>query len=378
MYISDYPYLVLYAILLILSYLEFKYPNKRVFMISASLVFLFYGLRAPIVGADTLSYVMFLTGENNYYQANHETVEYGFFIYREIVKQIATSYLAVMLINAAIILLPFYCLIKKYTKYSTMVLLMFFFLGCETTYIGALRQSMSISILILGMLIYGKENITTWKKTVLVILLSICSISIHTSAIIYLFVIVVAYAIPITSKKVYYVMIVSSALLGVVLKTVSGIGLLKMYVNLGLGLTSRLDGYSTWDSYEGAGLNILLRFSIVAFTGLLIIKVKYVNNPITKIFMIGVSLFNLLYDVPMVFRIVNPMIMFGTIYYTWAIQSYYSRKNKSHFRVSYFFVIIVFLYLLQSSVKNAMFAYKYSEDQMHPHIFIFQNYKKIH
>ena len=111
----DYPYIILYIILLLLVYKYIKTKKQEYASTSLLIAFVFIAFRAPVVGADTWDYIRFLTGERNFYNADEREMEILSKGYREIICSITSSRTLVMLINSIITLSPIYFLFKKYS-----------------------------------------------------------------------------------------------------------------------------------------------------------------------------------------------------------------------------------------------------------------------
>lgn len=84
----DYPYIILYIILLLLVYKYIKTKKQEYASTSLLIAFVFIAFRAPVVGADTWDYIRFLTGERNFYNADEREMEILSKGYREIICSI--------------------------------------------------------------------------------------------------------------------------------------------------------------------------------------------------------------------------------------------------------------------------------------------------
>ena len=102
----DYPYIIFYFILLFLSYQYWVTGNQSVAKCSIVVAFVFFVLRAPVVGADTWNYVKYLTGERNFYNEDTRDLEIAFVVYREILSNLTSSRFLVMLITYSIAFYP--------------------------------------------------------------------------------------------------------------------------------------------------------------------------------------------------------------------------------------------------------------------------------
>lgn len=141
------------------QYHGLRYHNRCLFAIL--LVWgLIFGLRAYDVGNDTPMYVSFFSGETisglGSYDIDNDTTEYGFTIVVNFISRITnnpTFFLSIMSITAFVLLYPFY----KDKKMGLWSLLCFILMSSSfSAYIIALRQSMSIIFILLGIHLFEK------------------------------------------------------------------------------------------------------------------------------------------------------------------------------------------------------------------------------
>ena len=240
-------------------------------------------------------------------------------------------------------------------------------------YFVALRQVLALSILFCAMIFCMESSSGIIKKSFCYIGCAIISYFIHTSAVMYAFVILVA-LIPLNpSRKIYYVFIAGSALLGFVLKKFDVHQLLGLAFLAGGSSTERLEGYLDWELNEMNQFSLLVRLSVIALISFYFMDKEKLGHPFSKLFAMGVVIFNLLYSVPMIPRIVGPMIFLGTITFTWVMGRKYIEKPFVKRWVN-IIVVLVVLYFTRSQMIMLSKWDKYDESRMHPYYFIFQDY----
>lgn len=369
----DVPYILLYLILVL-----FVIRNKaNEFYIACFIVFVFYAFRAPTVGGDTYDYVSYLAGEKNYYNNDSRELERGFVIFRNFISELTSSRFVILNLITLLSLSPVYLIIKRFSSHKTLSILLFFLLDICVLYMGAFRQVLALSLLLWSLLIYESQRYSLKVNCILLLLFSIIAWTIHTSSVLYAAIFVLSYIIPIQSKNIYYLAIVSSALLGIILNQYSGLDILNYYVSLNIEATSRLDGIVSWELYdEYTGLNVLLRLSVVGIINTWLMPDKYINHPFMKIFTTGIVIFNMFTDIPMVHRMIYPLSLFGIITFSWCFEKEESAYSRNFTLIRKWIPIILIAYLCQSVIRNSIDYNPYSEARMHPYLFIFQDYSK--
>lgn len=187
-----------------------------VFLVTTLLWGVVFGLRRSDVGNDSNMYRMFYTGYSipglGTYEINSETEEYGFTFVANILHRISPDvtffYMAVSL---TVFLLLYFVYKNKSTGYWGYLC---FFLMSATfaTLIIAMRQSMSIAFILLGLFLLKHVKYDGIKDLHRIIkdkyfLLGICaflfSISVHRSTIILLPILVLAYFVRYTRKAAF-------------------------------------------------------------------------------------------------------------------------------------------------------------------------------
>lgn len=378
----DYFYAILYVLLLILSYRAGLGNDKRTTWLAIFVTFFFIAFRAPVVGADTYDYVRYLTGEQYFYNLDPRPLEVLFVYYREFINDITDSRFVVMLINSAITMAPVFYMVKKYSYNAPLSLLMFFLLDCSTTYFIGLRQIIGFSFILWGLLYClndiehrGSSAMCPSYKALLFLGISILiGYFFHTSNIIYGVIIVSAFFMPLKSKTIASSLICGSAIIGFVLGQFDVFNFFNFLYLLDIDSTERLSGYLLNDELTKFGaINILARLSVVGLASIYFIDTDKVNHVFFKLFVIGITIYNLLYSVPMIHRFVPIFTLFGTVVFTWILDKR-RRGQNNKYQWAKIVCILVVLYYTRSIFINLNEWDPNAEGRMHPYYFIFQDY----
>ncbi len=386
----DWPYAVVYLILIVLAFLYNKSHQRGVVTASIAVVFVFVGFRAPTVGADTFRYIQYLTGEISaagLLITDDRDLELFFVLYRDIVSFLTNSRFLVMVLNTIIAFSPVFFLYKKYSFNPPLSFLIFFFLNCTNVYFIGLRQILGFSFILWALLYYikrqdmligGQSDVSMAKrlkfKNLMVLLLGIAvGYLFHSSMIIYGAIILFWLFVPLKSRWVASALILGSFVIGIIQQQLDVMGLFGEIYMLGVADDYRLGGYLLHtDEAEITGTFSLFRYSLIGLVSVLFIEKEKLNHIFTKLFITGVVLFNLFLTVPMLARFNSILYMFGGVVFTWV---YIKRRNKSITtylaKFMSFFVVLYFCYAAFMYIGHWTPG---SDDKFHPYYFIFQNY----
>jgi len=369
----DYPYIILYIILLFLVYKYIRTKKQEYANISLLIAFVFIAFRAPVVGADTWDYIRFLTGERNFYNADEREMEILSRGYREIICSITSSRTLVMLINSIITLSPLYFLFKKYSHNIPLSVVTFFLFEIYIVYFVALRQMIGNAVLLFGFMYYlDEQHKRRWKWLVL-LGCSYIGFLFHTSIVIYGFIFVVSIFLPIYNRKTYLLAIVFSMLIGIVLKSFSVTDFFAMYLNMGIGATDRIDNYL--ESYQEGDSELIMlatRLSIIGLFCFSYLNEKYLKHPFSRILLIAIIIYNLFYSVPMIHRLVMPLALFACILTT---QSNITVADSVKRRRTYIcLLILLLLYFFRSQFIQCAEWDPYNSGRLHPYYWFFEDY----
>ena len=372
---TDIPYIVFYLSLIVCAILYWKNESSLAVKASFVITFIFFAFRAPVVGADTWNYVRYLAGMRDYYSEwDDRALEFLFVGYRTIIKSLSPSYMVVMVINTILSLLPLYVIIKKYSSNAPLSILMFVNLNCLILYFVGLRQILALVPLLL-VLVYCIENeIPKIKQAFLFFLASTVAVGFHSTGLIYGLIYFLALVIPITKRNVYIALIIASAVVGFLMEKFNVLDILSSLSSLNLSILQRVDAYLIGDDQNDlSAITIALRPSVIGLMVFSLIKEEQLNHPFSKIFLAGIILYNFLATIPMVHRMVLPMIMFGSVVFSWC----YSKElelNAKLTKILYILTILIFAYFGRSWYIRCTYWSFMDESCMHPYYFVFEDY----
>lgn len=371
----DVPYIVLILVLLALTLFNAKdRRNNNYFIAAVVIAFIFTAFRAPVVGADTYNYVRFFTGESIYYSSDRREFEPLFTAYNAVMKVLLfRSGFLYMIVNAFLSLLPVFVLVKHNSYSKTLSVFWFFLTTSGMLYFVVLRQILSMAI-ILGGVIYVQRN-RPYKLAVF-ILLGVIAYFMHTSAIYVMPVYLLCYFIPMKRRWVPFVLIGVSIVSGLILKNLDIMKMLSAYEAVGFGVTERLDVYldeELVDTSEFSVMGILKKSLVAAFVFLWMPK-KKLNHWFSKIYLVGVVLWNFFFEMQLIDRIVMPFDLFGIICLTWAFGPRLHKAVFNYRLVSYVAAGLMCFYLMFGYVRGTINYDPTNEMRMHPYYFFFQDY----
>lgn len=367
----DYPYIIIFLIILFFSIKYWKKGDRRYFKIVTWLTFLFIGLRAPVVGADTYDYVRIFLGKSSNYESSVDTWEPLFLMYNYILSLFVGNGQLYLLISTFISLFPLYYLIKRYSYNPPLSILLFFLFGIYQIYFVALRQILGLAILLWGM-IYVLEG--RQKKWFVFILLSVSSYMVHRASIIAAIVFFICYNIPLLSRKWAYFFIISSCSLGFLLNWIDVYKILFLVSGMQLDFI-HADTYLQWSLKDATGYFGILVKTLVALYIFKYITECRVNHWFVKIYLVSVVLMNIFYSVQMFSRFNLPFSVFSIIVFTWT----FGQKCDINVRVKKManYIAFILLFLLSVSfIRSNMFYDLKNASRMHPYQLFFEDYSQ--
>lgn len=369
----DFPYIIFYLILLFWAYLYWKTKNSHYTQWSLILAFVFFAFRAPVVGADTWNYVRYLTGERNFYNSDIRELEVAFVIYREIISKLTSSRFVVMVLNTILSMAPLYYIVKRYSLNVPLTILMFCYMNSLSVYFVGLRQVLAISCLLTAFIYTYEHKLKKYKQIIIGGLTVMFAYSLHTSSALYALIYITALFIPGGSKKNYIIIILLSALGGFLTDTFNISDMFSYYLYLDVSATERLNGYFEMELINEAPLYVIAQTSIIAAFVFYAMDEEKIKHPFCKIYIAGIVIYNLFYTVPMIHRIVPPLIMFGSILVTWCFDREYYIKLQKRKTINIILVLML-LYLTRANINDCINYDVYNSGRMHPYYFFFQDY----
>ena len=277
---------------------------------------------------------------------------------------------------------PVFYMVKKYSYNAPLSLLMFFYLDCTAIYFVGLRQIIGFSFILWGLLYCLNEmehrgssaKYPSYKALLFLGISILIGYFFHTSNIVYGASIVLALFTPLKSKTVASSLICGSAVIGFILGRFDVLGFFNFLYLLDVDSTARLSGYLLNEElHQVSAINIVARLSVLGLVSLYFIDTEKMNHVFFKLFVFGITIYNLLYSVPMIHRFVPIFNLFGTIVFTWIL---YKRRRgqENKYQWAKIVCILVVLYYTRSMFIRINEWDPNSEDRMHPYYFIFQDY----
>lgn len=372
---TDIPYIVFYLSLFVCTILYWKYESPLAVKASFVITFIFFAFRAPVVGADTWNYVRYLAGMRDYYSEwDDRALEPLFVLYRTMTSSVTSSFAVVMILNTIISMGPLLYIIKKYSYNAPLALLMFFNLNGIALYFVGLRQIFALVPLLIVLLYCYEKKLPYLKTIVFFFIASIIAFGLHSTGVIYGMIYCIALLVTIKERKWYIILIVGSAVLGLLNEKLDILEYLSKISAMNLTLLQRVDAYLVEDEVKEFGaITLALRPSALGLIVFSFVKEKYLNHPFSKIFLAGIIMYNFFAVIPMVHRIVIPLIMFGSVTFTWCFdfdKEIEIRKKN----ILYIITILMMAYFCRSwYIKNTEWTI-FDEDCMHPYYFIYEDY----
>lgn len=370
----DYPYIVLILLLLILAYSEWRQPSKsdKYFKISCTIVFVFIAFRAPVVGADTWDYYRWATRIRNFYNYDHRDPEILYQLYNEFFRRFCPNGLVFMVCNTLLVFSPIYYLLRHYVKYKTFGVLSFFLFFNYVTFFVALRQILSLAIILWGA-IYVSEN--KRNKWLVFVILGIIAWFMHTTAAIVVPLFLIAYIIPLKKRIIPIAAIIITATFGIILQSFSVLDAFNFFLSLNYGAADRISGYLEHDDFiTDTFLTVALRSSVMGIIAFTFIDEEKLNHWFSKIYLLGILIYNLFISVPIMQRMVTANMLFIIIVTPWIFESKkYVKEIKTRKIINIVFVIVILYYVRSFVIVNTTYDLDDS-GRMHPYYFFFQDY----
>lgn len=363
----DYPYIILLAVLFINLWISEKYPmcRRQMFHVSCWIVFLFLGLRSKTVGADTNDYVNFFVGKTDEYNADQRELEPLLLIYNSILQCVSKNGVFYLLINTLCSLWPIYYLIKHYSRNPILSVIFFFTMGLYATYFVALRQILSISLILMGFIFYQK-NENKYLKWGYFLLFSIVAYFMHTTALLVSLLFICVFLWKNFNKTTAVILVVSSFFVGYVLKEQFYMTIFSLFIQADISAIERISYYFEGD-FSFASMNIIT----LSFPTILALSyIKYVNNQdfiqdISKLYIVGRVLNNIFMFFAFAQRLSIALSLFSIIAITWPLVNNKARNYK------WMLLVFVCLFAFRFFLGNINYD-RLDAGRLHPYTFFFQ------
>ena len=334
------------------------------FNLASIVTWLFMGLRAKSVGADTLDYV------DNFISGDHEYQEPLFNFYYLFVRDIWCNGTFYLMLTSFLSLITLYFLVKKYASFKVLSVLLFFILGYYFIYFVAMRQILATSIFLVGvMAVLDEKKRKWWIYTIC----TVVSCFTHNFMVIVALFYTVFYFVPIRKKKTALILVATSGIIGVFFDASTLLRLFDAYFSLGAGITTeRLNEYLNSSGVnDNLAASILgqLYYAIIGFFIIYFISDDKINHWFVKIYIVYIVLISLFREIFMIDRIIMPFALMGCIIATWSLDAIIKTKEF----VPKMMTIIIFMYVFIGYARQQI---NYSERElgrMHPYYFVWED-----
>lgn len=312
-------------------------------------------------------------GIRNFYNNDSRDLEPLYELYNSFFRNYCRVGILWMSINTIIIFSPLYYILKKYVKYKTFGVLSFFlFFGSYDYFFVALRQLLSLAIILWGV-IYVLED--RKHKYIVYIGLSVAAWFMHTTASVVAPLFLIAYILPIKNRIIPIAAIVITALVGVVFQSFDILKAFNFFLTINFEGIDRVQGYlENNDLNDLSTLNLTLRQSVIAIIAFLLIDKKKINHWFSKIYLFGIVLYNLFISVPMIGRMVIANLVFVIVVLSWIFENKKYQELKQYRSKVNILMVILLIYFSRSYIISNMDYDLDSAQRMHPYYFFFQDY----
>lgn len=190
-----------------------KKRNKIAFW-GMLIIFLILALKGETVGYDIAGYKeqYYLSGEKAWHDVSYVYFEPGYITLTKIFAKSGASFQLFMAVVYALACSSIYFFIKKCSKNPTLSLLIFICYSFFVFYISGVRQTIAMSLCLIAYMVFQRRTKVTY---ILSFLINWLAISMHTSAIIFLVVLIISF---VRSKKINIVIWVGLILTSIVIR----------------------------------------------------------------------------------------------------------------------------------------------------------------
>lgn len=291
-----------------------KVKDVKVFYWGVAAILFVMCFKSPKTGdglGDLQEYVNLYLGKASMYAS--EEVEPGLSWLCSCIHILPTSEFLFIIITTLVIMLPVFWGIKQYSQNKTYSLMLLFALqGVWLVVFIAMRQALAQSFILWAVMVFlNRDNIKRWKLYSICII--VCSTFFHSTPYIIVPLAIAAYFVP-EKKKYLYIALVVSLLLSSTVYHILASNFLSYFG--GIGQIDRITHYIEEETYGmDSGFNILNYAPLTLLATLMIYYHDFSqrNAYFIKAFVIGVVIYNLLGNIPLVNRAVCFFFVLGAI-----------------------------------------------------------------
>lgn len=187
--------LIIYILLLPLLVTPFcKTAEKKrnaIAFLGMAAIFVILALKGD-VGSDISGYMeqYYISANKSWFDVNYIYFEPGYLVLTQIFSKVGASFQLFMVAVYALACSSMYSFIKKYSKNPMMSLIVFVGYQFFVFYISGVRQTIAMSLCLIAYMVFQKRKKSAYILSFLIVLLAI---SMHTSAIIFLLVLIFSF-----------------------------------------------------------------------------------------------------------------------------------------------------------------------------------------
>lgn len=369
----DYPYIILYLLLIALTFFYWRGHEKRIFTISVCIALLFIGLRAPVVAADTYNYVQFFKGKSSAYDiaSANGSIEPLYLLYNDIMRTVLRGNGVLFLfVTSLLSLFPLFMLIKRYSYNMVLSVLLFFLINDLTDYLSMFRQVLGLSCLIIGIIYFEQNRKYKW---VLLFTCGFVGVLFHYYILVNFVAVLVLLFVNIERRWVYIIAIVLSLGIGMLLES----SYISYAIDSALKIYEIQEGnagiYLSWELAENISFFHIARLSVVALISVCFMDGNKLNHIFTKLYILGIIIFNLFYPVLMIHRLVFTFLIFDIVVVTWILDINYSLRPKRKQIINVLMWLTIF-YFARQQINQSIDYDLNDSGRMHPYYFFWEDY----
>lgn len=349
---------IMFFLALLVNYLSLS-KNKMFFKIICFFWAFLFGLRAYCVGNDTQEYADFFMGSKSFYGQidDNPELEIGFLVFLKVLRQL-TTYPTILfsILSTWLFYLVYkiYLKVGRYDSYCYSLLIFFVISNCFMTLMCATRQCLSFCVLLSGLYIcINSKSLLDKKKKKKEILLGclimFSAILFHKSIAFLLLILGIAYYMHF-SKKIMYIMIVSSFVLSYFFLSYIGDLFNQVFVFAGSTAFNGIDAdvmtrYSDDFGTFNQNFITLLAWSIPPLLTIYLSDNDYVDNFYFRIMILSVCIFLLFNTTYLIERINTLLILLGFTKYL----PYNKYKNINKYKLIY--VLFALIMLVKAGIR---------------------------
>lgn len=343
---------IMFFLALLVNYLSLS-KNKMFFKIICFFWAFLFGLRAYCVGNDTQEYADFFMGSKSFYGQidDNPELEIGFLVFLKVLRKL-TTYPTILfsILSTWLFYLVYkiYLKVGRYDSYCYSLLIFFVISNCFMTLMCATRQCLSFCVLLSGLYIcINSKSLLDKKKKKKEILLGclimFSAILFHKSIAFLILILGIAYYMHF-SKKIMYIMIVSSFVLSYFFLSYIGDLFNQVFVFAGSTAFNGIDAdvmtrYSDDFGTFNQNFITLLAWSIPPLLTIYLSDNDYVDNFYFRIMILSVCIFLLFNTTYLIERINTLLILLGFTKYL----PYNKYKNINKYKLIYFLFALIML-----------------------------------